>query len=290
MAVGIRLSALGVVLFGVSAAACAGLIDADFGDVRGGDDGGAIAADSGHVIQPGDDSGNPVTTPDSGPIIVADGGVCPTTATATYTDCSGVCYDLNSDANNCRTCGAVCANDPHGPGVCLSGSCTFACRGGYVLCATASDGCCAVTTTGADASTDSGPVQSDLGIPCASTYCAVNDDAGSFCCGNNQSSPPGDFCASNASSDLECTYAFSCGSAGDCPASNRCCYDTNPYDPEGDQNGESSFCEAECTGGEGAYIQFCNPSATGECTGTTTCTGLFDGNDNDLMTTYHYCK
>jgi hypothetical protein len=281
---------------GTSVAACAGIVGADFGDVQGENDGGLAAGDDGgHQIEPTDDGGGfDAAQPDASKIIiVTDGGVCPTGSGLTACNVSGeeLCVDTTTDPSHCGNCATDCPSDPHGNAVCVSSSCTYACRGGFSLC-DAGNGCCAVTTSIPDAGVDSGPPATpDPGIPCGKSYCAANADAGTFCCGANESEPSGDFCANNATpqGEIGCTYEFSCGSAGDCPTGNVCCYDTNDYSQDGDQNGESSFCQASCSGFDN-YVQFCNPQATGECPGGQTCTGTFQGDQDELEATYHYCK
>jgi hypothetical protein len=280
-----KVSAFGVALIGASVAACAGIVGADFNDVHG-TTGSAITEDGGHVIQP-DDSGSAPDGDSSTPIILADGGACPAGSGLTACPVGNVdlCVDIATDPDHCNSCQTVCPSDPHGNAVCVNRHCTFACGAGYSLC-DAGGSCCPIAS-GTDASVDSAPPP-DPGIPCATTYCAVDFDAGAFCCGDNQGTPAGDICTTNAGAvNLECNYAFYCGSAGDCPQGNVCCYDSS--NSNSDPNAESSFCATSCPSG-GNYIQFCNPAASNECTGGTLCTGSFDGNQDELQTTYHYCQ
>jgi hypothetical protein len=282
-----RLSALGIALLGVSVAACAGIVGADFSDVHG-TSGSGISIDGGNVVQ-GDDSGKPPnTSEDSGqPIIVAEGGVCP----ANYTNCGGDCFDLKSDPGNCNSCGHVCPLDPSGKGgpACLSGSCTFSCPDPYELCGgSATIGCCLPTTP--DAGKDSGPT-TDPGIVCgsATTYCPIQ--SGGFCCADNQEGAGGDICANANTPDdsVDCVYVLYCSSSGECAApSGACCYDTNDYDPQGDTNGQTATCKTSCGGDP--YIQFCNPSKS-ECPVGTACSGVFAGSTgNPTAANYYYCE
>jgi hypothetical protein len=280
-----RLSALGVVLLGVSAAACAGIVGADFSDVRG-TSGSGISTDGGNVILPGDDAG-PITPPDSGPILVDEAGMCPTTPVVT-TRCGDDCFDLNTDPNNCKRCGNVCGTDPngHGSAACANGTCTYSCPSGYEVCA-GNIGCCAIAVP--DGGTDSGPpVNPD--ILCGNTPCPFA--SGGFCCGDNQDSPGGDVCGDEDTQpdQLSCVYEFYCSSAAQCQSPKpACCYDTNPYDqdPTDDDNGQTSLCLSSCPSG-GPYIQLCATSA--ECpVAMPNCTGTFNG-EGQLTATYKYCQ
>ncbi len=275
----LRFSALGVALFGVCAAACAGIVGADFGDVHG-VDGSPFSTDGGEVIQ---DSAPTIQLDSAMPVVVADGGVCPTG----LTDCGGFCYALGSDPNHCNACDTHCALDPSGRGaaVCTGGHCTFACPSGYELC-TGSNGCCSMGSV-PDAGRDAGSA-AELGILCGATHCPTANNG--FCCGDNQDPPGGDVCANNDTSQnqVSCIYIFGCSSTDQCPGgSPACCYDQNVYDPNNEPNGQTSTCLSTCPGTP--YIQLCNPLESGECTGGTTCTGTFDGGGG-LQATYHYCQ
>jgi hypothetical protein len=142
--------------------------------------------------------------------------------------------------------------------------------------------------TGSDAGKDSGPT-SDPGIPCAngaSGYCSPL--GGGFCCGAPEGSAT-DECGSSTS-DVNCTYVFYCGSTGECPSTMPvCCYDDNPYSEENDPLGKSSTCQTSCTN-DGNHVQFCKPGGTECVTGTCTAANVFNGDNNELMTTYYYCQ
>ena len=48
-----------------------------------------------------------------------------------YTDCSGVCYDLNTSATHCNSCDTACSVD-FAQNSCDEGTCVFSCTQGYV--------------------------------------------------------------------------------------------------------------------------------------------------------------
>ena len=50
--------------------------------------------------------------------VTCTNGICDTTCDTGYTNCSGLCVNLNSDLNNCNACGLTC------PGTCSGGVCT----------------------------------------------------------------------------------------------------------------------------------------------------------------------
>ena len=55
-----------------------------------------------------------------------------------YADCGGMCVLLDSDVNNCGSCGNVCTDPLNGSAFCGAGSCDFLCDTGYVK---QGDGC-----------------------------------------------------------------------------------------------------------------------------------------------------
>jgi hypothetical protein len=59
--------------------------------------------------------------------------------------CSGTCRDIQTDGNNCGSCGQACTN-AHGTTACSSGTCQPICSSGFVSCNGPNDGCeCAGT-------------------------------------------------------------------------------------------------------------------------------------------------
>jgi hypothetical protein len=48
--------------------------------------------------------------------------------------CNGACVDTRSNAQNCGGCGATCSAPPNGAGICLDGSCNFACNKPFSPC------------------------------------------------------------------------------------------------------------------------------------------------------------
>jgi hypothetical protein len=56
--------------------------------------------------------------------------MCRTVCGSGQTNCSNVCRDLQSDVNNCGTCGNVCGSGQ----VCSAGACTVVCTGGLTNC------------------------------------------------------------------------------------------------------------------------------------------------------------
>jgi hypothetical protein len=259
----------------LSPAACAELVGADFDDVHPADvnAGSPDAATLPPPARSAQDSG-PRVAEASIPVIPADGGACPTG----LTDCSGLCVDLTNDPAHCGSCTTVCPNDPHGPGVCVTDTCAYACEAGWLRCAA---GCCAVTFPDASTSeddaapdVDSGP--SDPGIACGDTYCSVARQ--NYCCGGNGA---GDICVSATSTD-DCPWEITCDNAAECGPGLVCCYDNAP-------NVTQSMCQTSCGGAN--QLQFCTTSA--ECLGGaggtgTSCTGTFTA--NGLETSYSYCK
>ena len=76
--------------------------------------------------------------------------------------CNGVCVNLQSESNNCGSCGTTCT----APAVCASGSCNTTCAQGYQKC---TDSC-------VNLATDSGHCGScdkvcDAGVPCYGGVC-----------------------------------------------------------------------------------------------------------------------
>ena len=258
---------VGFALLGASAAACAGLVGADFDDEHAVTNTTSIDA---AVPQTSDDGGSDSARPP--PIVASEGGACP----ADLTNCSNLCVSLATDPDNCGACAKACSGDAHGTSACVNDTCLLACATGYTRCAA---GCCSMAT--ADAGVDAAPP--NLGIPCSNTYCPTV--SGGYCCGDSQNSSGNDVCESATSND-NCRYLFFCGSAGDC-AGQVCCYNQSSFDPRENPNGQESTCQATCPTG-GSYVQLCNPAASGECKGDAACTGVLD--PSDLQTTYHYCQ
>ena len=240
------------------------------GDDDHGADGGARSRRTSPPA-PKTDSG--IKLGDAAPVIVADGGSCP----SGLTDCSNFCVDLKNDPDHCGKCATSCPNDAHGEGVgiCVDSRCAFACDPGWVQCA---GGCCNTTVTDSGSGEDAGPSGEDAsstvdpGIACAAVYCSVA--AQDYCCGGSTS---GDICVPSSSSD-NCPWEITCSDAAQCGPGTVCCYDNTP-------NIQQSICQGTCSSGQ---LQFCNPALSGECTGGQTCTGTFSA--SGLGTSYSYCE
>jgi hypothetical protein len=258
---------LGGAALALTPAACAGLVGADFDSEHlgppfvGGGDGSVSRIDA----APGLDG---ALKGDSAPAIPADdGGSCP----PGLMNCGGFCVDLAHDPAHCGQCTTACPSDPHGPGVCVSSSCAYACESGWLRCAS---GCCAVSSpdaSTADAGDDAGPP--DPGIACGDFSCPVGPS--NFCCGGGPDGSGADSCDTIPSDS--CGWEFFCDDAAECSAGSVCCYDDS-------RNVTTSACQStSCPDGQ---YQLCTTNA--ECAGGLACTGLFSA--NGLQSSYSYCQ
>jgi hypothetical protein len=116
--------------------------------------------------------------------------------------CNNVCVNLNTDTNNCGTCGHVCPSPAHAMGYCQNGACGITCNAGFGDCNNiASDGCEVDLTT-----------TSDCGI-----------------CGNGCSAPQnGTPVCTNATCDFTCNSGFNRN--GDTCVAATCVADGQPCD------------------------------------------------------------
>lgn len=73
---------------------------------------------------------------------LCQGGVCTVSCPGGQFNCSGTCYNLNTDVNNCGTCGHICST-ANGAAACTAGNCTIAsCNAGFADCdGNPADGC-----------------------------------------------------------------------------------------------------------------------------------------------------
>ncbi|RDW58590.1 hypothetical protein BP6252_13066 [Coleophoma cylindrospora] len=171
----------------------------------------------------------------------------PSTCVATFTDCTGLCVDTQTDLANCGACGNICTGDR----TCDAGSCV--CSNGWSFCSESQ----LCTNFDSDPANCGG-----CGMICATAQTCV---AGSCACSNGQ-----DFC----STSQICTDLFSddanCGTCGRaCPAA-QLCVGGICFCPGG-----TSFCEAN---------QICTDFATDSancgacevaCSAGNVCTGGF---------------
>jgi Stigma-specific protein, Stig1 len=114
---------------------------------------------------------------------------CPTG----QTKCGAVCVNLQSDSQNCGTCGTVCPAVANGMPVCTRGSCGFACSSGWANCdGNKANGCEANLNTDPRNCGTCGTVCSS-GATCVSGRCQQACPTGQTKCGavcvNLQSDP-----------------------------------------------------------------------------------------------------
>jgi hypothetical protein len=289
--VGARIGAgLVAASFVLALGACASLVGADFDSAHG-----PLETDGGVIVPPTVDGRAPTSEDSSGNGVDAhvtptDGGVCP----PRFLDCGGLCFDISTSPDHCGSCSTTCKGDPHGAAVCVASHCELACNDGYSQCAA---GCCAVGTSdaggsdsgddaGDDGGADSGPPPA--AFTCGSMSCLSGQ---TFCCGDGHSpggQPIGDVClpTQNDTSGDSCPYVFACAATDDCKGPGGvCCYD--PSTDTQDPSYQSSFCASDCNGGNGLYVQLCDPAAN-DCPGGSSCSGAVNG--QGLSTTFMYCQ
>src|SRR3989344_8040193 len=157
---------------------------------------------------------------------------------AGYTYCSGNCVNLQTDLNNCGTCGNVCTS-----GSCVSGSCTPACPSpctlgakkcsgtGYQTCI--SSGGCNVWSSTITSCVDSNPCTADS---CSGGSCVNQPTAGASC--GTQS------CASG-STGTSCTRT--CSALGACQSCTPACIETSCSDgTDNDVDTKTDCADPDC--------------------------------------------
>ncbi|MBO4350392.1 MAG: SH3 domain-containing protein [Proteobacteria bacterium] len=94
-----------------------------------------------------------------------------------YSACSGSCFNLTNDANNCGACGNKCSAPSHGSATCSSSKCGIKCDSGYTNC---SGKCLNLTNDanncGACGNKCSAPTHGSA--TCSSSKCGIKCDSG----------------------------------------------------------------------------------------------------------------
>jgi hypothetical protein len=146
--------------------------------------------------------GTPVcagTAVDGGMLFACASG-CPVN---TPTLCSGTCVDLNTNAQNCMTCGTQCANVANGQPTCSGGNCGFNCNANYHVCGNGCADNTSVNTCGSSCTACSLP---NATPGCNGTACTIGSCTGTFGDCNGTAS---DGCEVNTSNDVN--NCASCG-------------------------------------------------------------------------------
>jgi len=171
------------------------------------------------------------------------------------TACNGVCVNLQSESNNCGSCGTACT----APAVCAGGSCNTACAAGYQKCG---DSCVNVATDSAHCG--SCDKLCDAGVPCSGGVCGCPD--GVLLCQGQCYDPMSDS-AHCGSCETACTGGAACidGKCGtaqacadgkcECPAGKTAC-GTNCVDLSASPL-HCGACATTCTAGQSCQAGQC---------------------------------
>ncbi len=168
---------------------------------------------------------------------VCSAGVCTTTCGTGFTNCSGSCADLTTDAKHCGTCATVCALPNTSVNACGNGCVVGACAPGYGNCDGNAANGCETATLSTDVNNCGG-----CGVKCNFP------NAGSSCAGGTCAMGP-------------CAPGFA-----DCDgnAANGCEVDTRS------DNGNCAACATTCPGGKVCSGGMCGTTCG---VGLTNCSG-----------------
>lgn len=173
------------------------------------------------------------------------------------TSCNGACVDLQSESNNCGSCGNACASGA----LCANGACSTSCAASFDKCG---DSCVNLSTDAAHCG--SCEKACDAGVPCYGGVCGCPEGV-LFCQG--QCFDP----VSDAAHCGDCNVACKVGEAcveGKCAcgAGEQLCGDScsNLNSPQ-----HCGSCDEACAPGEICAVTTCIPSTSPCPTGLTRC-------------------
>jgi hypothetical protein len=153
---------------------------------------------------------------------------------------------LNTDPDNCGSCGFMCPDEPNAPAACVSGLCDLVCNAGYADCDNNDATGCEVSIL-TDPSNCSGcnlvcPPRANASSTCSGGNCTLNCNVGYSNCDNN----PVTGCEVHTTNDVQ-----NCGACGlVCP--NRA-------------NATSVCANSQCTFVCNSGYQNCDGNATNGC-------------------------